>query len=565
MKFQDMPYARVTPEELAPKMAELTRRVQEAADPRETLDAFFAYETLTDHVDTATSLSHARFTLNTEDPFYTAENDYYDENAPRFTELRQNFCRALAASAHRPAMEKELGELLFRNIDIELTTFSPAVMPDLQEENRLVTAYTKLLSSAQIEFDGQVLNLSQMGPYDQSPNRLVRRNSCEAKARFFKEHEQEWDAIFDDLVRVRTKIALSLGFPSFVELAYARLGRNCYTKDDAAAFRQHIKRHVVPLVGRVKAAQAARIGLEGLTVYDDPLVFPGGNAKPFGTPEEIFAHGKRMYHELSGETAEFIDFMLAGDLFDVLARKGKSVGGYCDYLPDYKSPFIFANFNGTADDIDVLTHEAGHALAFYLARDMKITALRFPTYESCEIHSMSMEFFAWPWMEGFFGEQTDKYRYGHLAGALTFIPYGAMVDAFQHAVYERPDMTPAERKKIWLELETEYRPWLDLAGVPFYSEGGRWQAQSHIYEVPFYYIDYCLAQTVALALWAEMLKDRESAWVRYMGLVKKAGTRTFTELVAESGLALPFDDKALASICAVAADWLEWFDMTKLG
>jgi M3 family oligoendopeptidase len=559
-----MVYRRVTPEETAPQMESFTRRIRGAAAPDQALAAFYEYEALTARVETMMSLAQVRFTLNTEDPFYAAENDYYDETAPRFAALTQALYRALFDSPHRAALEAALGALLFMNIGIELKTFAPAVVPDLQEENRLVTAYVKLLSSAQIEFDGRVWTLSQLAPYEQSPDRNVRRGACEAKAAFFEAHAQAFDAIFDTLVRVRTKIARTLGFANFTELGYCRMGRNCYTEADVGAFRRHIEAHIVPLADKIKAEQAARIGLETLALYDDPLVFPSGNAVPAGTPEELFAHGRRMYRALSPETAEFIDFMLENELFDVLSRKGKAGGGYCTSFPETGAPFIFANWGGTAHDIDVLTHEAGHALAAYLARDRKILEQRAPTMESCEIHSMSMEFFAWPWMEGFFGPQADKYRYGHLAGALTFLPYGAMVDEFQHIVYGQPLLTPEERRQIWLSLEARYRPYLDMADMPFYREGGRWQTQAHIYEAPFYYIDYCLAQTVALAFWAEGRTDPPAAWARYLALVKQAGTRTFRELVSEAGLPLPFDEAALASVAEAAAAWLAAADSTKL-
>ena len=556
MKFSDMPYQRVTPEDTGPQMAGLTRRVGSAGTPAEALDAFRAYQDLSDRTDTMMSLAHARFTMNTGEPFYERENDYYDGASPQFTEQRQAFYRALTASPHRAELERALSALLFQNIELDLKTFAPEILPDLREENRLTSEYVKLLSSAELDFGGKTLNLSQLAPYEQAVDRTVRKAACETKSDFFRAHAEALDDLFDRLVRVRAKMAQTLGFASFVELGYARMGRNCYTRADAAAFRAHVKAHIVPLAAGLKRTQATRIGLESLHVYDDPLLFPDGNACPAGTPEDIFAHGRKMYREMSPVTAEFFDFMLENDLFDALSRPGKAPGGYCTTFPAYGAPFIFANFNGTAHDIDVLTHEAGHALAAYMARDTRIGELRNPTMEACEVHSMSMEFFAWPWMEGFFGAQSEKYLYGHLAGALCFLPYGVIVDAFQHIVYETPGLTPGERRAAWLDLEREYRPWLRDGGIPLYREGRRWQAQTHIYEVPFYYIDYCLAQTVALTFWERMGRDRAAAWERYIRLLSLAGTRTFTELVAEAGLPSPFDGEALTRVARAAGAWL---------
>ena len=258
--------------------------------------------------------------------------------------------------------------------------------------------------------------------------------------------------------------------------------------------------------------------------------------------------------------------MYENELLDVLSRKGKSGGGYCTDIPKYKSQFIFANFNGTQHDVEVITHEAGHAYASYVANKNDVPLfLSSPTFEACEVHSMSMEFFAWPWAEGFFGKDTDKFYYNHLAGSLQFIPYGTMVDHFQHIVYEHPEYTPEQRHDAWRELLKVYMPWVKLGDeIPFYGEGKAWQRQSHIYERPFYYIDYCLAQTVALGFWALMQHDTNDAWNRYQNFVDLAGTRTFIELVEAAGLDTPFGDSALKKVAEEATAWLKKQDTSKL-
>lgn len=176
---------------------------------------------------------------------------------------------------------------------------------------------------------------------------------------------------------------------------------------------------------------------------------------------------------------------------------------------------------------------------------------------------MSMEFMAWPWAEGFFGPDTKKFLYSHLAGALTFIPYGTLVDHFQHEVYANPDMTPAQRHAVWKELQQQYMPWVRLDGdIPFFADGEAWQRQSHIYEAPFYYIDYCLAQTVALEFWALLQKDKKAAWEKYMAYTRQGGSRTFTDLLKNAGLDTPFDEKCLREVCEAAEAWLDGFDLT---
>ena len=556
MKFSEMRYERADFDAVAPRYEALIAQVKQAAGYPEARAAYDEIEALDVHVQTMASLTHVRYTINTEDSFYAAEREYYDENGPRFEELSQHCRDALLHSPFRADFEKDFGALMFTNMEMENRTFKPEIIADLQEENKLTTRYEKLLASAQIPFDGQTLTLPQLGPYERSTDRAVRKSAMEARAGYFLENADALDKIFAELVRVRTRIAQTLGYQNFLPLAYDRMSRNSYTPQDVAAFRSGVRSDIVPLAQKIKEAQAQRLGLPRLELHDEPLFFPDGNAAPQGTPEEIFAAGKQMYHELSPETAEFIDFMLEGELLDVLSRKGKAGGGYCTVFSKYKSPFIFANFNGTSDDIDVLTHEAGHAFAFYLARDVYPAALAHPTNESCEVHSMAMEFFTWPWMDRFFGEGTEKYRYFHLAGALTFLPYGAMVDEFQHHIYENPDWTPKQRNDCWLQLERVYRPWLRLEGVPFHSEGRRWQMQAHIYEVPFYYIDYCLAQCTALELWTGTQGDFRAAWEKYLRFVGQCGKQTFSGLLAHAGLRSPFVPGALREAAQTAERWL---------
>ncbi len=565
MLFSDMPYVRPDVDFLREKIEAHTEELKNAQSFAEADRAFVALEKAFSGVETAMTLCFIRHSLNTEDEFYAAEQEFLDETTPQLQEIRQGACLVLYNSPWRPDFEKKYGSLLFVNMTIQLRSFDPKLIPDMQEENKLTTAYGKLIASAQIPFEGQVLNLAQLGPYKESTDPAVRKKAWLAQAGFYTEHQQELDDIYDKLTALRTKMGRAMGYENYVPLGYDRMNRNCYTEKDVKKFREAVVKYVVPLADRLYREQAERLGVSYPLSYADTAPrFLSGNPKPKGTADDILAAGKKFYHELSPEASAFIDVMFKNELMDVLSRKGKQGGGYCAGIPDYKVPFIFANFNGTQGDVEVLTHEGGHAFAGYTARDIFPEELQSPTMESCEIHSMSMEFFAWPWAEDFFGDQADKYRYSHLAGALTFLPYGTMVDHFQHIVYEQPDLTPDERHKKWAELTAVYMPWIRLGDMPFWGEGKAWQRQSHIYESPFYYIDYCLAQSVALQFWALMQQDRAESWRRYYELVKLAGTRTYRELVAAAGLNDPFEPAGLKAACEAAAKWLDGCDMTKI-
>ena len=562
MKFSEMPYSRPDMEMLATATTETLAAMKAAPDAAGQIAAYDAFEKKIQTAGTMQQIAYIRHTINTKDEFYNAENDYMDEIGPKLQELTHQVNTALLESPYRAELEKHYGALMFKNLEIAARSFSPAIVELMQEENKLVSEYQNLYASATVEFDGKTMPLPLLGPYKQDPDRAVRKAAYEADAKFFDSHREELDTLDDKLVQVRDAQAKKMGLPNYIPLGYDRMGRNCYTAKDVAAFRDQIAEDMVPIVAKVKEAQRRRIGVEKLAFYDEPISFADGNAVPEGTPDEILAAGKKMYQELSPETAEFIDFMFDNELFDVLSRDGKAPGGYCTEIADYKSPFIFSNFNATAGDVDVLTHEAGHAFESYRAFQQELPSLlHSPTIEACECHSMSMEFLTAPWHHLFFGKQTEKYELGHCEDALVFIPYGCMVDEFQHKVYENPEMTPEERNELWLSLEKKYRPWIDFDNLPLYSRGGGWQRQLHIYEVPLYYIDYCMAQTVAFQFWNLSRENYAEAWKRYMTFVDKAGTQTFAELVESAGLKVPYHAGCIKEIGESISKWLEQHEL----
>ncbi len=557
MKFTEMKYERVDVESLGKEYDILTQKAKNASSEKDVFDSLMLHEKLNSKYATMSNLAYIRHSVNTEDKFYDEENMYYDENGPVLQEKITDYMMSLFSSPYRKNVEEKYGSLMFKNMEMDLKCFSPEIIPHLQKENKLVSDYQKLVASAQIDFKGEKLNISQLGVYKVSPDRQIRKEAFEAEGRFYMSHADELDNIFDELVKVRTEIAVKLGFKSFTELGYMRRTRNCYTPEMVKMFRDQVKSDLVPTIEKIKREQANNIGVDSLKLYDDSTFYLEGNPKPFGTPNKILDSGKKMYEEMSVESGEFINFMYDNELLDVEAKKGKAVGGYCITLPDYKSPFIFSNFNGTAGDVEVLTHEAGHAFADFTVRNFELEENKNPTMESCETHSMSMEFFAWPWLNLFYGDDTKRAKLTHLKGALIFIPYGCLVDEFQHIVYDNPNLTPAQRHEEWARLEKEYRPYIDMTGMPFYGNGRGWQRQLHIYHYPFYYIDYCLAQTAALEFWGISQTDYTDAWNRYMKFVNEGGKKTFTELCKVANIKTPFEDGVLKQIATDTENWLQ--------
>ncbi len=558
MKFSEMPYVRPELETLRTLAAETVAKLDAAETAQAQLDALMAYEKAAKTAATMASIASIRHTINTKDAYYDQEQTYLDELGPQMEELSQQVNQALLRSPFRAELGEKVGKLLFTNLEIAVRSFKPELVELMQEENKLASDYQKLYASAMVEFDGQTLPLPKLGPYKESADRAVRKAAYETEGRFFDAHQAELDELFDKLVKNRTAQARLLGHDNYLQLGYDRLGRNCYGPEQVAAFRDQIAADMVPIVAEVKEDQRRRLGVDHMYYYDDTVLFPDGNAKPQGTADDILKAGLEMYHGLSPETAEFIDFMYDNELLDVLSKDGKAPGGYCTSIPDYQAPFIFSNFNGTSGDVDVLTHEAGHAFADYRAvRKGYIWELVSPTMEACECHSMSMEFLTQDYHKNFFGPATRKYEIGHCEDSLIFIPYGCMVDEFQHRVYENPELTPAERNELWRKLEKKYRPWIDFDNLPFYGRGAGWQRQLHIYLYPLYYIDYCMAQTVAFQFWIASMKDRDDAWRRYLAFVDRGGTCTFEELVHSAGLKVPYEPGCIKEIGEAIRRWIQ--------
>ncbi|MBE5960227.1 MAG: M3 family oligoendopeptidase [Lachnospiraceae bacterium] len=548
-KFQELEYVRPDFDAVRAGMKKFAADFRKAASYEEMRNLILEQEKFISPFMTMCTIASVRNTMDMNDAFYEAEVNAINEFSGEISVLSKEVNAAILESPYKENIKKEFGPLMIQSMETSLKLASEAIIEDMAEEAKLCQEYSKTAATCSTTFRGEECNFYGLLKHMQSTDREERKEAFEAWAALYEKASAELDPQYEGLTKLRKGMAEKLGFANYIDMIYPQRGRYDYTKDDVAKFRKQVKDVIVPVCSRLYEEQRKRLGVDTLYYYDESLVYKEGNAVPNGTKDELVEKAQVMYHELSKETGEFFDFMKEHELFDLETKKGKHQGGYCTFLNDYKAPFIFSNFNGTSADVDVLTHEAGHAFEAYTAsRVQPLSDMVFSTSEINEIHSMSMEHFTYPWMESFFGENADKYRYAHLASALQAIPYLVCVDEFQHRVFESGDLTAADRRAIWHELEETYMPWRNYDGNAFLEEGGFWMQKQHIFLYPFYYIDYALAQMGAFEFYAKMCEDKEAAFADYYKLCKAGGSMGYFDTLRYAGLSNPFEEGTVKKI-----------------
>ncbi len=563
LKFSDYPFIVPTVKRTINKLESLIQDLKECGSEHTASLAIKHWNKYMDELQTEIGVIYVLYTLESNNKAYKRANDQVDELVPLINKYATDFQKILAKARYKKDLEKKLGKFYFKKIDFSLRSFDEKILQDCIEENKLVSKYGEIMGTAQIPFRDKVLNLSELGKYTQDTDRDTRKEAATALDKWLGEHNQELGDLYSQLVTLRDGMAKKLGFKNYIELGYLRMGRYDYNPKMVANYRKQIEDVVVPLCKKLYKAQAKGLGIKNPQYYDYNVAFKTGNPVPAGDEAYLVKAAKKMYHSLSKESGEFFDFMVSHELLDLTARAGKQPGGYCTFFPKYGAPFIFSNFNGTSGDVDVLTHEGGHAFQAYMCQDFKIPEYREATMESCEIHSMSMEFFAWPYMKDFFGKDDTKYRYKHLSSCIEFLPYGVCVDHFQHWVYEHPKATHEERCAQWKELESRYNPERVFDGLPTLNNGTYWLRQGHIFNSPFYYIDYTLAQVVAFQFLLTDQKDHAKAWKKYVKLVKCGGKYPFCELLEHNKLRNPFEEGTIKKVITGCEKILKGIDTSK--
>ncbi len=535
----------------------LAQRLEAATSADEAVEAVRAWNQVRSRIDTGFNIAEVRYHQDTNSAWAKGEKAFWDEAAPALRELDVIHARALVGCRHREAIERAFGPQILRLKACTATTFAPEIADALAEEAKLVTRYIELTSKKDADFHGEKTTMPALRGYFGVADRQTRLDAHRARDRFLAAIATELDEIFDRLVTLRDGMGRALGMGGFTPLGYQLMTRVGYDAADVARFRDALREQLVPVCQELVRRQAQALEIDEVMLYDEQVFDPRGNPEPTGTPHEILETARGMYHDMDPRIGAFMDHMLEHDLLDVERRDGKAPGGFCTIFADLGWPFVFAQFTGTTDDLQVVTHECGHAYQVWSARKQPLLEYFFPTYEACEVHSMGMELLTFPWMDRFFGAEAERYRRGHLAFEVVHLPYITLVDHFQHRVYAEPAMTPAQRNAAWLELEGRYMPWRRYGDqLPQLATGTVWQRQRHIYGMPFYYIDYALAQVCAFQIHMKAERDRDLALRDYMKMCEVGGSISFTEMLEVGGLRSPFEPEVLAEVAAHLRDAL---------
>ncbi len=551
--FDTIEYVRPDVAAVENEIKKLTDELRSATCYAQVKDIILRSDKATEEMQTMLTVAHIRNTLNTTDKFYEEEMAWIQQTLPVAQMTFVAFTKALVESPFAKEIDADLGPEYLTACRRELASFNEKLVPYLQKEATLTTEYQKLMATAQIEFDGQTLNLYGIQKYFEHPDREIRRQAFAKYSEFYASNEERMEEIFDELVKIRTAMGKEMGYDTFTPLGYLNQGRSDYGPSEVAAFRQQVLTEIVPLCEKLYRAQAKRIGVDTIMAYDEKFVYPDGNAEPKGDARFMVEQAQKMYRDLSPETGEFIDFMIEHNLMDLENKPNKASTGYMTSLPKYKAPFVFSCFNHTIFDMQVMSHELGHAFAGYCAmRHQPVSGYFGVSTDIAEIHSMSMEQFCYPYSEQFFGDDADKYRFAHLQEAVTFVPFGVAVDEFQHIIYENPNLTPKERTYEWHKLEEKYMPWRKYTDDPFMDRGGYWYHKLHIFLYPFYYINYTLTTMGAMEFKKRYAEDPKSAWADYLALCKAGGSQSYLGLLKVANLRVPFEEGSVAEAISYA-------------
>lgn len=557
MKFKDYEYIRPDTEEVRAVYEEMLPVIKNACSAGEQIEAADKLMKLRRKLYSLREIVKIRYAMNTADEFYKGEDAFWAQWGPSWSALDKEFYKVLKDSSFMEELKEKYTTQFFALVDHNMAVFSEETAEDIKSENMLVSESIRLCAG-NVVIDGEEEPLPKAVALFSSTDREQRKKGFAAYERFFEGREKEFDRVYHELVKIRHTQARKLGFPSYVEMAFRQRQRVGYTLEQVRSFREDIKKYIVPVNVKIRKAQQKRLGIDALYFYDEEVMFLKLPRIKFQSEEELKEITRKAMDDLGPEAHEYYKFMMSNELLDLYARPDKALGGMAYFVPEPKTPFIETNFSNVPNDVNVYSHELGHAFQLYMSPVMPAMEMAYPASDACEVHSMAMEFFFWKSYGIFFEGDINKQKYTHLAGGLTLLAWCGIIDEFQDEVFSHPEYSPEDYKRLWIKLEKEYLPYRTYGEKSFFNKGTFWYKQLHLFQGPFYYIDYALAQTSALQFFMQINESGEStAWENYLKLCRIGAEYPYLEMIKHGNIESPFTEGLLKRLGSYAQDKLE--------
>ena len=514
------------------------------------LETFIAdRSSLSEVISEARARLYIDMTCHTDDEEIQKSWMQFVENVqPKLSEYSDILNRRLVEHESLDELPERFG-ILVKGIKTDIAIFREENIPLSTQATKLVTEYNEICGAQMVEFDGEQKTFAQMAIYFENTDRKIREAAWKAVSERRFEDNERVSEIYDELIQIRHKIATNAGFEGFQQYMFASMHRFDYSIEDCLEFHESIETVCQPLRHRTDGERMRDLGVDMLRPWDMSVDVKGRPPlQPFNDVQEMVEGCSRIFHNMSEELGNYFDQLDANDCLDLDSRRGKAPGGYQYYLQKSRLPFIFMNAAGTQRNIETMIHEAGHAFHSFYSGHLDLIHERDSPIEFAEVASMSMELLTHPhWEEFYENKDADRARRKHLEDIIAFMPWMATIDAFQHWVYANPNHSREERAVKWLELGERFGPKVDMTGFEDIHKVS-WQRQGHLFGVPFYYVEYGIAQLGALQMWKYHRRDTQDALDRYKAGLSLGYTRGLTELFQASGLELSFSESYVSQI-----------------
>ena len=511
---------------------------------------------LAEHVSETGALLYIGMTCDTESEEKKGSFLEFVSNVrPKLSEFSDSLNRRIV---NHPSVDDlpERYDLMLRGMRNDIEIFRKENIPLGVRQTELVTEAQSINGAMTVDFHGEEMTFPQMSKFLESNDRTERQAAWTTMAGRRMEDNERLSEIFDELISIRHQIALNAGFESYTQYMFRAMHRFDYTIEDCLEFHDSVESVCIPILNEINMNRKAGLEISELRPWDvnekggsGPDIHGKDPLRPFHTVEEMVEKLSEMFNEISEDLGGKFDTLVEMDTLDLDTRKGKAPGGYQYYLEKSRVPFIFMNAAGLQGDLETMIHEAGHAFHSLYCGHLELIDERDYPIEFAEVASMSMELLTQPWWDKFYENEEDaaRARRTHLEGVVFLLPWIATIDSFQHWIYANPGHSREERAEVWLSIRDKFGSDMNWTGHTDFREVS-WQQQGHLFGVPFYYIEYGIAQLGSLQLWKTQMEDPQKALNDYANAMSLGNTKTLPELFEAADLKLGFDEEHFLSL-----------------